>query len=108
VTDHVEVDPGLLRQAGDRLMRVYNQVSQVNVSLPTVLSAAGTPWSDDSYGTTFYTGDGKNPGYQTGSAGLLQGLSALTKTLGDYAAGMVEAADELQGQDAWSAIGLSA
>ncbi|MBU3065296.1 hypothetical protein KO481_27685 [Nocardia sp. NEAU-G5] len=108
VTDRIEVDPGLLRDAGNRLLQVYQQVSQVNATLPNVLSVAGTPWGDDSYGSTFYTGDGKNPGYQSGSAGLLQGLNTLTAAVQDYADGMVAAAAALQGQDTISAAGLSA
>jgi hypothetical protein len=107
VADSVEVDPDLLRHAGCRLMDVYDQVSKVSLSLPGLVNAPGTPWGDDSYGSSF-AGSDQNPGYVSNRKTLLDGLSTLTQTVQDYANGMQNAADELQGQDAWSAIKLSA
>lgn len=90
-----------LTRLGDPISAVPSATSGSGSA--TVVSATGSPrppWANDATGRKFATGDS---GYVAMSVDLLQGGFDLAQTLTEFAKGMRQAADGLQGADEYSA-----
>ncbi|MFI5775523.1 hypothetical protein [Nocardia sp. NPDC051570] len=107
MVQRVEVRSDELRRAAELMAQIGAALDSAHTGLGRILTAAGTPWSDDGYGSTFYGGDGKNPGYGAGRDSVLKGLGDLVTTVSGYSTNMRTAADDLDGADDYSAATLT-
>lgn len=92
----VAVTPEQLRGAAGRMAELRDRVDGILGTLEKSLSAKGSAWGGDGYGSTFADGD---QGYLAAHQNLSEGIGKTAKTLGSYADGQYKAADLLARTD---------
>ncbi|MEV0463186.1 WXG100 family type VII secretion target [Nocardia tengchongensis] len=92
----VGVTPEQLRGAAGQMADLRDRVDGILSRLETSLSAKGTAWGGDGYGSTFADGD---QGYVAAHKNLAEGIGNTAETLGSYADGQRKAAKLLAHTD---------
>ncbi|MEU1429307.1 hypothetical protein ABZ412_19720 [Nocardia sp. NPDC005746] len=102
MTDKVEVDPELLRQAAVKTDHVNARLRTVVDSLMATLGGKGEPWGNDTYGEQF-AGAEDGSGYKAARKTLKNLSETLAKNAGDNSDGQAKSGKQLDGTDQNSA-----
>ncbi|MGV9662196.1 WXG100 family type VII secretion target [Nocardia niigatensis] len=92
----VGVTPEQLRGAAGQMADLRDRVDEILARLEKSLSAKGTAWGGDGYGSAFADGD---QGYLAAHKNLSEGIGNTAETLDSYAEGQNQAADLLAHTD---------
>ncbi|GAB3207313.1 hypothetical protein [Nocardia tengchongensis] len=102
MTDKVEVDPELMRQAATKTDHVNTRLRSVVDTLMATLGGKGEPWGNDSYGEQF-AGAEDGSGYKAARKTLKSLSDTLAKNAGDNSDGQAKSGKQLDGTDQNSA-----